>query len=1115
MRGAGNTYRGPGLPVIPAPGGTASIALPDAAAAAEALAAAVAITLADAGAGADQAAAAALAPLADAAAAAEAGAAVAATAVADAAAAADQQSAGVAAQLAESGGGADSGASAATVLTADTAGAAEAMASGQPVALAEAAGAADAVTVPAETLALADAAAGAETSPQQAVGSYVSNMYGFTGNFTAQRALFAVLTGTAPQVTRYYKAPGDFTYDANMQLIVASGVKMCLTLRPAYNPVSAADLAAMTVLLQALSGAGATAEIALWHEPYFTGLTSTQHNTMIQYYGPTVRLYFPLVFCGAGNDLILANGFYTGDSWFDKISSDTYALSTAHPNPGANIVNSAAIADAATPPKPLGLWEFNGSTDEVNGQSQSFVTTWWGDVQAYFAARIAAGKPNADVLLFNAYAGNFLGNATNQACGFEGGISPWFARSNCTVAASAAQAYEGTGSLAMTATGTANMTATPWSSAQYASGLPCAAGNSVTAAAWFRAATAARTVSMAVGWYDSSGTLLSTAFGTPVSGETAAGWFQCSQQFTAPASAAYAIPVTVVYTPGGAGEVHYADNSDIHVNQSAPSLNTTIWSAKDYRIPLYDAMLTALAVPRAAPRLPAAVSAPLAEAAGAAESLAVSVTVPLAEQAGAAEAQPRMLAEPAGAAESALIAVSLALADAAGAADAPAVAAVTAAADAGGGADQAAVPSATVPLADTAAGGELAAVAGAVPLAEPGAGSDAPGPAAVSAGLAEAGGAADAESVSAGVPVALADAAAAADPATVAGAVPVPEAAAAAERLTASASAAAGDQAGAADAITAVSGQAVTLADAGGSADAVTGAAALPLPDAAGAADALSVGGAAVVALTDAAGAADAQGVTAVPAPADAGAAADALATIIAAAPVAGDSAGGTEALSAAVHTTGSDTAAAGDILVTGALVAVAYADRAASADSVTFTIPALVPQPAWDAGPGVPAWTIAPAPPAWQVDAGQPRWQAEPSPPRWAADTAAPGWVIIVAQFEPIAAVSQENVPVTWTSSLGGAVTDPTAAPAFPVRFAFPVSSGDELHPAGPSAWFPGVWVTPGGGYRGFIAQCPVGPTALGGLVQLAAGQVYDVWSEIDTGTETKRAFAGQLGVY
>jgi hypothetical protein len=116
------------------------------------------------------------------------------------------------------------------------------------------------------------------------------------------------------------------------------------------------------------------------------------------------------------------------------------------------------------------------------------------------------------------------------------------------------------------------------------------------------------------------------------------------------------------------------------------------------------------------------------------------------------------------------------------------------------------------------------------------------------------------------------------------------------------------------------------------------------------------------------------------------------------------------------------------------------------------------------------------------------------------------------MAVFEPIAAVSLENVNARWTSDRDGVVIDPTAQ-NFPVQFAFPVSSGDENHPAPPVTWYAGVWVTPNGSAKGFLAQCMVGPS--GGVVTLTAGQHYDVWCKITTGTEIPAKFVGVQAVY
>jgi hypothetical protein len=117
---------------------------------------------------------------------------------------------------------------------------------------------------------------------------------------------------------------------------------------------------------------------------------------------------------------------------------------------------------------------------------------------------------------------------------------------------------------------------------------------------------------------------------------------------------------------------------------------------------------------------------------------------------------------------------------------------------------------------------------------------------------------------------------------------------------------------------------------------------------------------------------------------------------------------------------------------------------------------------------------------------------------------------------FEPIAAISLEEVNVTWTSGLAGTSIDPTGQtegePALPVQMAFPVSSGNPAEPSAPVTWYTASWLT-GGTSAGFVAQCLVGPG--GGAVTLTAGLSYDVFGKILGSPEVPAKYAGALPVF
>jgi hypothetical protein len=121
--------------------------------------------------------------------------------------------------------------------------------------------------------------------------------------------------------------------------------------------------------------------------------------------------------------------------------------------------------------------------------------------------------------------------------------------------------------------------------------------------------------------------------------------------------------------------------------------------------------------------------------------------------------------------------------------------------------------------------------------------------------------------------------------------------------------------------------------------------------------------------------------------------------------------------------------------------------------------------------------------------------------------------WTAVLAPG-PVAAVSLEEVIVTWTSALDGTSVDPTGQTAgqtlLTVQFAFPLSSGNPAAPAEPVTWLAAGWLLGGTGY-GYVAQCLTGP---GGVVTLAAGKSYDVWSMITGTPESPARYAGTLPV-
>ena len=351
------------------------------------------------------------------------------------------------------------------------------------------------------------------------IGAFLSPAAMQQANYASAVSAWDSWTGDTLRASRIYYGLSSFPVsDSTLAYDAANGIKCCINLCPAYNPVSATDLANLTAMLAYWQGQGLTAEVSLWAEPYNNGLTAGQYIAMVNYYGPAVRAYYPLVFCTSALSVQNnnENSYYPGDSAVDKIATDLYAIRWLS---GTTLDQAASIADSAVPPKPFGLWEFNSSV---------------------------AGS-------------NFL---TGDNTSFEGSAGTWTGAGNATVARSTAQAHTGTASLAMTASAAGNMNAASCAAANITTqGMPCSPGDSVTCSAWMLAATTTRSVQVGANWYNSSGTLLSSSFGTAVSDSTSA-WTQVTATVTAPASAAYCRLNTGVLS-AGASEVHYVDDGSI------------------------------------------------------------------------------------------------------------------------------------------------------------------------------------------------------------------------------------------------------------------------------------------------------------------------------------------------------------------------------------------------------------------------------------------------------------------------------------------------------------------------------------------------------------------------
>lgn len=149
----------------------------------------------------------------------------------------------------------------------------------------------------------------------------------------------------------------------------------------------------------------------------------------------------------------------------------------------------------------------------------------------------------------DATVGNLL--TANQASLESNATTGWVLLSDCTIAASSAQAKAGTYSLAATYAGAA------YGDFYTSASIPVVAGQTYTASVQSRAATTARSVAAGILWFNSGNTYQATTNGTGVT-NSASGWTRSLVTAVAPAGAAYARPFFRANSAANL-EVHYFD----------------------------------------------------------------------------------------------------------------------------------------------------------------------------------------------------------------------------------------------------------------------------------------------------------------------------------------------------------------------------------------------------------------------------------------------------------------------------------------------------------------------------------------------------------------------------
>jgi hypothetical protein len=215
--------------------------------------------------------------------------------------------------------------------------------------------------------------------------------------------------GRTMSVTKRYNETSVFPTDLavnNIGNYIRRGVKVCISFKPAFAPLSPSDRTSLESTLAlyrsaVVDGRRLNAEITLWNEPgnAQAGMSPAQYQAMCEYYGPTVRKHFPLVANLNYADLKISN--FTDYARLVTTLVDKFTIDYYYNNFGAghDLEPAATIADGAG--LPFGIWEFSTGGPDNGAPDHAAGTKYMNYVRTFMQARLTAGRPNADVIWFD------------------------------------------------------------------------------------------------------------------------------------------------------------------------------------------------------------------------------------------------------------------------------------------------------------------------------------------------------------------------------------------------------------------------------------------------------------------------------------------------------------------------------------------------------------------------------------------------------------------------------------------------------------------------------------------------------------------------------------------
>jgi hypothetical protein len=204
-------------------------------------------------------------------------------------------------------------------------------------------------------------------------------------------------TGTKMRCWKVYYQLGEFPtrIEDNIKTMIDHNIQALISFKPAITP-SPTDRAKLARAVEMFDAAGLLAEVCLWQEVGPKDMTASQYHTYVQYYGPTIREHYPLVFDAPGSQGPDEWAAYDpGHGDLDGYAVDFYC--SAYIRHGIRLDRLAALAGRL----PVGIWEMGNTSSEHFMPTCEQLTEYMEYITSFLSERAASGLPVGSVAWYN------------------------------------------------------------------------------------------------------------------------------------------------------------------------------------------------------------------------------------------------------------------------------------------------------------------------------------------------------------------------------------------------------------------------------------------------------------------------------------------------------------------------------------------------------------------------------------------------------------------------------------------------------------------------------------------------------------------------------------------